>query len=92
MKTADYLTTNHDGSVTVTLAKGITVDQAKIMALTLREPTVADQIAAQEVKASAAVQEVALIANLATITPAEVQAMTLRDYRRVQEALIGFSA
>ena len=92
MQTADYLTTNPDGSVTVALAKGITVSGAAVMALSLREPTVADQIAAQEVKGSPAVQEVALIANLATITPAEVQAMTLRDYRRVQEALIGFSA
>ena len=92
MQTADYLTTNPDGSVTVTLAKGVTVSNATLMTITLREPTVADQIAAQEVKGSPAAQEVALIANLAEIPPGDVKAMTLRDYRRVQEALIGFSA
>jgi phage FluMu protein gp41 len=88
----DYIKTNADGSVTVTLAAGIDISGARVKVVTMREPTVADQIAAQEIKGTAAAQEVALIANLAQITPDEVKGMTLRDYRRVQEALVGFTA
>ncbi len=88
----DYIKTNDDGSVTVTLASGIDMQGARVKVVTMREPTVADQIAAQEIKGTSAAQEVALIANLAQITPDEVKGMTLRDYRRVQEALVGFTA
>ena len=87
-----YIKTNDDGSVTVTLASGIDMQGARVKVVTMREPTVADQIAAQEIKGTAAAQEVALIANLAQISPDEVKSMTLRDYRRVQEALVGFTA
>jgi len=92
MQTADYLTTNADGSVTVTLTKGLTLENATLMTITMREPTVGDQIAAQEIKGSIGAQEVALIANLAEIAPQDITRLNLRDYRRVQEALIGFSA
>jgi hypothetical protein len=89
---AGHTTTNADGSVTVTLASGVDIAGARIKVLTLREPTVADQIAAQDSGKTSAAQEVALIANLAQIAPDEVKTMTLRDYRRVQEALVGFTA
>jgi hypothetical protein len=89
---AEHIKANADGSVTVTLASGIDMSGARVKVLTLREPTVADQIAAQEIKGTTAAQEVALIANLAQVTPDEIKGMTLRDYRRVQEALVGFTA
>jgi len=87
-----HIKINADGSATVTLAKGVEVSGARVMVMTLREPTVADQIAAQESGRNAAHQEVTLISNLAQITPEELGALTLRDYRRLQEALAGFSA
>ena len=86
----DYLRENPDGSVTITLARGVTVDGASIKVLQMREPTVGDQIAAQAGKADPARHEVALIANLCSIAPSDVEALTMRDYRRVQAALMGF--
>lgn len=88
----DYITENADGSMTVTLLRGAEISGAFIKVLTLREPTVADQVAAQKSNKNAADAEVALIANLAQIAPAEVQALKLRDYKRLQEALVGFTA
>lgn len=90
-KKPEWLTENADGSVTVKLQRGINVDGATVAAVTMREPTVADQLAAQDGRGSSAEQEVALIANLATLAPSDVKALTLRDYRRVQEALVGFT-
>lgn len=78
-------------ATTIKLETGIEIDGTRVKALTMREPTVGDQIAAQEVKGSPAAQEVALVANLCEITPADVQRLTLRDYGRVQEALRGFT-
>ena len=88
---SDWLKENDNGSVTVTLSRGIDIDGATVKAITLREPTVADQIAAQEVKGSAAAQEVALIANLAQLTPDDIKRLSLRDYGRLQSGLVGFT-
>lgn len=88
----DYIKENDDGSVTVTLARGVDISGATVKALTLREPTVADQLAAQKSNKNVGDAEVVLIANLAQITPAEVQSAKLRDYKRLQEALVGFTA
>jgi len=88
---SDWLKENDDGSVTVKLGRGVDIDGASVKAITMREPTVADQIAAQEIKGSAAAQEVALIANLAQLAPDDIKRLSLRDYRRLQEALVGFT-
>jgi len=77
----DYLTENADGSMTVRLRGA---DQRTI---TLREPTVGDQLVVAEMRGSDAAKEVALVANLAEIAPDEVHALSLRNYARVQEAL-----
>jgi phage FluMu protein gp41 len=75
----------------IKLEAGVEIDGTLVKTLAMREPTVGDQIAAQEVKGSPAAQEVALVANLCEIAPADVQRLTLRDYARVQEALRGFT-
>lgn len=75
----------------IKLQTGILIDGVTVKTLAMREPTVGDQIAAQEVKGTPAAQEVALMANLCEITPNDIKAMTLRDYRKVQEALAGFT-
>lgn len=87
----DWIKENDDGGVTVSLAKGVDIDGAKVKAITMREPTVADQIAAQEIKGNAAAQEVALIANLAQLAPDDIKRLSLRDYGRLQVALVGFT-
>lgn len=75
----------------IELETGVDIDGTKVKALTMREPTVADQLAASEVKGSNAQQEITLIANLCEITPDDVKKLTLRDYRKVQEAFAGFT-
>ena len=76
----DHVTENADGSVTVSLRGGRFVR--------MREPTVADQLAT---KGTPEEREIALIGNLCEVSPDEVRALTLRDYRRLQVALMGFT-
>ncbi|WP_127110354.1 phage tail assembly protein [Pararhodobacter zhoushanensis] len=90
MSLPEYIEKNADGSVTVTLAKGYVRDGATVMTLAMREPTVGDQLAAETVNPRAGEQEVALFANLASCTPAEIRGLTMKDYGRVQDAYRGF--
>lgn len=91
MADKDWLKQNDDGSVDVTLRKPLDIFGAKVGFLRMREPTVDDQIAASAIKGSDAEKEVALISNLCSIVPSDLRTLTLRDYRRVQEAFVGFT-
>lgn len=82
----DYVTENADGTVTVALRAGAKIAGAAVRALTMREPTVADQIAVGAMKGDDATKEVALFANLCTVTPDEIKGLTMRDYTRLQAA------
>jgi len=62
------------------------------LTLTMREPTVEDQLQADEVKGVQGRQEVWLFANLCEVTPADIGRLTLPDYRKLQEAYAGFTA
>ena len=87
----EYLTENDDGSVDIELKRGLEVDGSIVKVLRMREPTVADQIAASEVKGSEAEQEVRLIANLCEVSLDDVRGLTLRDYRRIQNAFLSMT-
>lgn len=83
----DFLTENDDGSITVDFgSRAPSIDGTKVEKLTLREPTVDDQIAAQKGR-GAAEAEVALLSTLAEISPEAIRAMTLRQYGRLQAVL-----
>ncbi|WPY95591.1 phage tail assembly protein [Limimaricola variabilis] len=86
-KLPDYIVEGADGALSVTLARGIEVAGATVKKLQLREPTLADQLAAQAGKNGTAESEVALLANLAEITPDELRHVKMRDYARLQVAL-----
>jgi hypothetical protein len=88
-KRPTYLTTNADGSVTVQLTRPVDVAGAKVPSLTMREPTVGDQLAVDKITSTAA-REVAWIANLCDIAPGDMNALPMRDYGRLQEALGDF--
>lgn len=81
----DFLAEGADGSLTVSLARGLVIDGSKLSAIVLREPTVADQLAADG--GTAAQNEVMLLANLAGHMPADIQQLKMRDYARLQAAL-----
>lgn len=75
----DYITENPDGSVSVALRGRDPV--------TMREPLISDQLAT---KGTNEQREIALIGNLTGLTPDEVTGLTMRDYRRLQAAFVGF--
>lgn len=75
--TPDYI--DLDGSkATITLTNGDKI--------TMREPTVKDLRAANRSSKSSEEVELSLIANLCEVAPPELDALTLRNYARVQEA------
>lgn len=80
-----------DGFVEITLAKPADVAGAKVSVLKMREPSVRDLEAAQSYTGSEASKEVQLFANLMEIGADDVRALTLRNYKRVQEAYAGFA-
>lgn len=84
----EFITTG-DGFVDVTLARGITVAGANVTKVRMREPTVADQLAIDKITGDAA-KEMALLANLCELTPDDLKGLTLKDYRRLQQAFAGF--
>lgn len=88
--TYDYIEETAEG-VIVHLNKGIDIAGAKVMALTMREPTVADQLATDAMKGTDGVKEVTQFANLCMVTPDDIKKLTLADYKRVQNAFLSFA-
>ena len=85
-----WMKVNEDGSVTVTLSRPLEVNGAKLAELTMREPTVDDQVVSNETRGSEVVKEITLFANLCTIAPTDVRKLPVRDYMRLQAAFGGF--
>ena len=75
---------------TIKLEFPITSGAQLIQQITMRRPKVKDTLAAQKVAGSTAEQEVRLVANLASLTPAEIEELDAADYARVQEVLARF--
>lgn len=75
-----------DGYAVITLFKPATVNGQKVSVLRMREPTVGDGKAIANGRGTEADKNIAAIANLCEITPKEVEALTLRNMARVQEA------
>lgn len=80
------------GFVDIELARPIEVSGVQVSTLRMREPTVGDQMAVDDIRGTDGQREVSLIANLCEIAPDDVKRLTLRDYRKVQEAFAGFVA
>jgi len=89
-KNPDYLTETSDGFL-IDLATPIDLDGTQTSRVTMREPTVQDQLDVQAIKASEAYREVTLMANLCSLAPEQIKAMTMRNYRRLQGALEVFT-
>lgn len=82
--------TLEDGSIRVNLIRGLTLDGTKVMSLTMREPTVADQLAMHASKGNDAEKELTFIANLCELAPVDLHTLTAKDFRRVQAAFLDF--
>jgi hypothetical protein len=78
------------GFVDVELSRPIVIDGAQVKALRMREPTVADQLASEEMKGSDSAKEIAMLANLCEVSPDDIKRLTLKDYKKLQAAFLGF--
>jgi hypothetical protein len=79
-----------NGQITIPLAKPLTISGASISALSMREPTVADQLAMEKAGGTDADKELAMIANLCEVAPTDLHQLTLKDYKKVQKAFTDF--
>jgi hypothetical protein len=86
----DYFKDNGDGTMTITLSRGFKVNGAVVTEITMREPTVGDQIVASESKASEAQKDLAMFSNLCEIAPDDLRNLPLRDYTRLAAAFANF--
>lgn len=88
-KKPDWITENADGSVSIDFTgMPVNVDGTDVTSLTMREPTVQDQLAVDAIsqKSGAGEAEVALFGNLLELSPEVVRGLTLRRYSRLQTA------
>ena len=75
---------------TVTLEYPFEFEGRTVDRLSLRRPTVADNLAVQKAAATDAEREIRLLANLAEVTPETIHRMDLKDYGKLQSALASF--
>lgn len=73
-------------TLTVKLTKPIAVNGVTVNALTLREPTVGDQLHCRKMAAGDDGQfELLMFANISGAAPDDLHALTLRDYKSLQD-------
>ena len=75
----------------IKLSKPITIDGIEVKALSMREPTVNDQLSADAVNGGDALKEVHLFAKLCEISPDTIKTLPLKDYKKIQDTFIFFS-
>lgn len=93
-KLPEWLIEQDDGSITVSF-KGIRpakIDGAEVFELRLREPTVDDQLTQEKKHAHKGDAEIALIANLAEISPDAIRSLSMKQYNRCATALAFFQS
>lgn len=88
-ETPDYLKKN-DGHTVITLNRPAKINGVDTKQLTMREPTVGDQLASEKMNDEGGEADCAYIANLCAITPDELKSLTLRDFKRLKEAFQDF--
>lgn len=79
-----------DGSVQITFAGTPTLNGAPVASVTMREPTVRDQLAMEKASGVPAERELAMMASLLQVSPVDLQGLTLRNYRRIQDGFATF--
>lgn len=89
-KTPDYIKQG-EGFTDITLSRAATLNGTKTTVLRMREPTVGDSEAASEMTGSDATREIFAFANLCGVTPNDLRALPLKDFRRIQTAYLGFT-
>lgn len=78
-------------NITINLSSVVNVEGQSVDKLTMREPKVIDQLTMDEIKGSEAEKEVSLFANLCDVAIDTIKELYLKDYRKLQEALVNFT-
>jgi hypothetical protein len=77
--------------VDVELSRPLKIDGADVKAMRMREPLLGDQYAASKAgNDDPADTEMWLIANLCSVTVEDLKRLTMRDYVKLQKALLSF--
>jgi hypothetical protein len=79
-----------EGVTKITLTRPMSIAGAKVSVVTMREPLVRDQRAVGKSSGSDEEKELALMSNLCELTPDDIDSLPLRDYKRLQAALMDF--
>ena len=77
---------------TIELEYAIEVDGVAVDVLSMRRPTVRDQLTFEEGKGGEARKVIAMIANLCEIPPKSVEQLDQSDFVKLTETLQGFQA
>lgn len=83
-KTPEYINLL-DGKAIITLSRPLEIDGAKVGQLTMREPTVDDQLTAEKLGSTGEADKT-YMANLCQIAPSDIGRLPLRDFKRLQVA------
>jgi len=86
----DYVDYDGAGNATITLSRKLMIGGVERTTLTMREPTVRDEKLAQKTGKEDGEKEVILMANLCGLLPVDIENLPSKDYRRLQEAYLGF--
>ncbi|MFW5455012.1 phage tail assembly protein [Thioalkalivibrio sulfidiphilus] len=74
----------------ITLEFPVERDGKRLETLSMRRPTVGDELAAGKHKSDPAEREVSLFANLCEVAPQTIHALDMVDYGQLQEVYQGF--
>jgi len=74
-----------EGAAQVTLSRPLEIDGAKVKVLSMREPTVDDQLVAEKYGNGGEADKM-YMANLCQVAPDDIGRLPLRDFKRLQEA------
>lgn len=77
-------------ATTIKLTRPLMTTQGELAELHLKEPTVRDKLLHEKSKGGPLEKEVALIASLCGIEPAEIYTLSAYDYKQLGEALNTF--
>ncbi|MBI3146470.1 MAG: phage tail assembly protein [Pseudogulbenkiania sp.] len=78
---------------TIKLSSPVSLNGVLVNQLTLREPTVGDQLSARKMAGNDDEQfELTMLANLAGCAPTDLHQVTLRDYDKLQKAYLRLSS
>lgn len=88
--TPDYVVYGDDGKATITLVGFATIDGVKTSAVSMREPTVLDQLISEGTKGTDLEKEVRIFANLCDLAPDSIKGLSVRNYKRLVVTYLGF--